>query len=995
MGTSTIHPSQRRLSCDVCKRHKTRCLRIKQNDPKCARCTMLDEECSIGGPKKVGRPRKSDSATGQRKDIGQPQAKLVRSQKKQTTAKNQQREPIPLSASPDPDIFLASMMFSPVPIPSTTTSIATPPFVETTTNVVFTPESSWPTPGTAEPQTSSLPQRLPPKISSCFKHSSAFADYDWNIDENDVSTTKPSQLGLTVICSDPARLVIPELGSPTGSIELSDALSQLSKLNNDLHIRMAAIETHRSVMTLSSILFREGPLFIENLTLGEFTLGSTQDLFEVLSRLLNNRSCHAPLETAHMLDIVNLPGLDGQSSSPHSYGDGHNGSSPSFASTIPSTSLQPLLAPLVLTITGVFTQLISLHEVLLKHITLWLTAEPLRPISGLQFGEASPQDLCAQGVRYSTASLSFLERIEQILGITGLPEWGEPGLLSMQQIDVLWSVLDAGEGIAPGHGFMRPAYVKRSLWKALSVMSRVVPPEYHNTWIESPEHWKPVDLRARRRGVSFSKVQSVDLVASYESPFARPTKAISFSIYPWNAITQKLCVQSLKPRLAVENVFTLGSSWLIECQSSHPRCTSAYRPAPEWLPTRLLDIGEEGLNTWKLPMGSDRRDMPTVFEFGTVSHPRPIAHLPILFRDVIKVSRRFSVRYLWIDALCIMPDSKDDWEREAPTMQYVYSNSVFTIAATGSDSPDDTLLHARDLDLVKVGKAQCSLFSDEPQPCIIYDSAYWERQLWIPDREATKELDTLMEVQDNTQMTDDLAHLWCRLVQEYCECSLTFPSDKLHAMAGIAKLFETVTGDEYVAGLWRSRFIELLHWSAAEVKPLQSTDYRAPSWSWASIDSRIWYWARSSRATNLADLVDISVLNQTSDRMSTVLSACAVVRARVIPAACKSVGMEGVTFRCHNNEFKVDFDPDTTSSELIAGNEYAYMPLILDYNSSAADKSSMERNGFCLILERDQQSISGLDRYRRLGSFHVKEGEYCDNVEDILYCTKFTEIEMI
>ncbi|KAF5718750.1 heterokaryon incompatibility protein [Fusarium mundagurra] len=371
-------------------------------------------------------------------------------------------------------------------------------------------------------------------------------------------------------------------------------------------------------------------------------------------------------------------------------------------------------------------------------------------------------------------------------------------------------------------------------------------------------------------------------------------------------------------------------------------------------------------------------------------------------------------------------------------MQHVYSNSVFTIAATGSDSPDDTLLHARDLDLVRIGKVQCSLFSDEPQPGIIYDSAYWERHLgegplynrgwafqervlsprvmhfgrhqmlWecrsrhrceafpegIPDHKTTKELDTLIEVQDNTPMTDDLTRLWCCLVQEYCECSLTFPSDKLHAMAGIAKLFETATGDEYVAGLWRSRFIELLHWSAAEVKPLQSTDYRAPSWSWASIDSRIWYWARGSRATNLAHLVDISVLNKTSDRMSTVLSACAVVRARVIPAVCKSVGMGGVTFRCHNNEFKVDVDPDTTNGELIAGNEYAYMPLVLDYASSADDNASMERNGFCLILERDKQSIGGLDRYRRLGSFHVKE-EYGDNVEDIFYCTKFTEIEMI
>ncbi|KAH6971391.1 hypothetical protein BKA56DRAFT_677516 [Ilyonectria sp. MPI-CAGE-AT-0026] len=321
MGTSTIHPSQRRLSCDVCRRHKTRCLRIRQDDPKCARCTILGDECNVGGQKKVGRPRKSDSAPGQR--AGKESTEESQA-KKQTTAKNQQSDPSPSSVSPDCDIFLKmndqhgieSMMFSTTTtIPTTTTSTAAPPVVGTTTNVVFALESSRPAAGTAELQTSSLPRPMPWNVSSCFKHSSAFADYDWNMDENDVLKTK----------SNLASLVIPELGAPMGSIDLADALSELSKLNNDLHIRMAAIASYRSVMTLNNLLFREGPLFIDNSTLGEFTMRSTQELFQVLSRLLNNRQCHAPLDGAHKLDIVNLPGLDGQSSSPHPYGGGHNG----------------------------------------------------------------------------------------------------------------------------------------------------------------------------------------------------------------------------------------------------------------------------------------------------------------------------------------------------------------------------------------------------------------------------------------------------------------------------------------------------------------------------------------------------------------------------------------------------------------------------------------------------------------------------------------------
>jgi hypothetical protein len=38
------------------------------------------------------------------------------------------------------------------------------------------------------------------------------------------------------------------------------------------------------------------------------------------------------------------------------------------------------------------------------------------------------------------------------------------------------------------------------------------------------------------------------------------------------------------------------------------------------------------------------------------------------FRDAIFLSHRFGVQYLWIDSLCILQDSKEDWETEAAKM---------------------------------------------------------------------------------------------------------------------------------------------------------------------------------------------------------------------------------------------------------------------------------------------------------------------------------------
>jgi hypothetical protein len=86
--------------------------------------------------------------------------------------------------------------------------------------------------------------------------------------------------------------------------------------------------------------------------------------------------------------------------------------------------------------------------------------------------------------------------------------------------------------------------------------------------------------------------------------------------------------------------------------------------------------------------------------------------------------------------------------------------------------------------------------------------------------------------------------LWYDILVDYYGRKLTKSSDKLPALSGIARAFETMTKDRYVAGLWRSNMIEGLLWQAmgserrATSRPSQ---YRAPTWSWASIDGPFGY----------------------------------------------------------------------------------------------------------------------------------------------------------
>lgn len=82
---------------------------------------------------------------------------------------------------------------------------------------------------------------------------------------------------------------------------------------------------------------------------------------------------------------------------------------------------------------------------------------------------------------------------------------------------------------------------------------------------------------------------------------------------------------------------------------------------------------------------------------------------------------------------------------------------------------------------------------------------------------------------------------WNRIVQDYCKRSLTKEEDKLIAISGIAKVFQSrMLNDTYVAGLWYNSFPLGLLWKVIDPDSITRPDsYRAPSWSWASIDGGI------------------------------------------------------------------------------------------------------------------------------------------------------------
>jgi hypothetical protein len=59
--------------------------------------------------------------------------------------------------------------------------------------------------------------------------------------------------------------------------------------------------------------------------------------------------------------------------------------------------------------------------------------------------------------------------------------------------------------------------------------------------------------------------------------------------------------------------------------------------------------------------------------------------LPRSFADAIIIARARSLNYLWIDSLCIIQDSPEDWAEQSAQMREIYRNCDICIGANSSD----------------------------------------------------------------------------------------------------------------------------------------------------------------------------------------------------------------------------------------------------------------------------------------------------------------------
>jgi hypothetical protein len=360
-----------------------------------------------------------------------------------------------------------------------------------------------------------------------------------------------------------------------------------------------------------------------------------------------------------------------------------------------------------------------------------------------------------------------------------------------------------------------------------------------------------------------------------------------------------------------DTIFHQITEWFKDCQTTHRACSSTSGSAPQLLiPTRLIQVDGEASQVRLAEVAKNLHKVT----YTTLTHcwgMRPLLNtttktlhlrlhgvnfndLPQTFRDAVTITRTLGISYLWIDALCIVQDNREDWQREASNIAEYYKNGALNIVAGTKDAtlglfeprwepkfqtveiqrspgpfcigwlgseafsdangtsveefPDNwrylSRAHRRAWTLQEVRLARRNLVFQSNEDSSQYCTRPISAQLYMKCQQQVIWENGRQRKLEDASGIDDFRK-WCALVEQYSGYQIAFSIDKLPAISALAREHALKTSDEYLAALWRRDLLAGLLWKTRPTEQGQQSSpseaYQAPSWSWASVNSSIEY----------------------------------------------------------------------------------------------------------------------------------------------------------
>ncbi|KAG6362903.1 hypothetical protein INS49_007998 [Diaporthe citri] len=306
--------------------------------------------------------------------------------------------------------------------------------------------------------------------------------------------------------------------------------------------------------------------------------------------------------------------------------------------------------------------------------------------------------------------------------------------------------------------------------------------------------------------------------------------------------------------------------------------------APE-RPIRLLEIGSGPEGGIVRLIENDEDELPYAtlsYCWGIKTSTRQSQWLTTTKKDSITVSEKLGIRNLWIDALCIIQDSKDDWTAEAAKMSGISLGSLVTIVAAASSSAEHGCFNQRSASTMEVLRANEKLisvqssFSDGRKSNLHIITDWWGREK-LSSREGLEIEDLSTYFPEGFFSVTSQMLLWecshCRLsedrfpqlqgdrlyplepvgsgvcrgpepalttetwytglMEQFSGRQLTSEGDKMVTIGALAKATSWGRHMPYLAGLWGDSIRSGMMWRR-DGPGSKSKTMTCPSWSWAS-----------------------------------------------------------------------------------------------------------------------------------------------------------------
>ncbi|KAL8299189.1 hypothetical protein RB594_008449 [Gaeumannomyces avenae] len=351
------------------------------------------------------------------------------------------------------------------------------------------------------------------------------------------------------------------------------------------------------------------------------------------------------------------------------------------------------------------------------------------------------------------------------------------------------------------------------------------------------------------------------------------------------------------------------------CREHHEKCRRIWESRRLLdMPLRLLEVGTvdtpvaylrvtkpEEMENYAIPSyawgtGAEAHAIDAIKTNRANLHERlekgmRLSTLPRTLQDLIIVTQQLGLRYLWIDALCIVQDDPDESRRELGRMGEIYQRSEILLSAAMAKHSGQGFLQARNLNQAygavyelpyrlnidgeergSVLLCEGSLFNvEEPVHTRIW--TYQEHILALRtlgfgskqiqwecvENHATDggslsmgnsppfvrrgKLKASFAVSDLEDYERDGMFIdWVTEVEEYSTRNFSRQSDRLPAFAVATRLFSYAAGlpvSECCNGLWKSDAHRQLLW--AKPVPENREERCAPSWSWATLPGPVIY----------------------------------------------------------------------------------------------------------------------------------------------------------